>query len=118
MALSNNEKQCILFFLGWSGKTIQENSQLYNSVVDDRLNNLLPFHEKKIRQQLTRLTEIDEKIECALDRCAALEIDGIKTNPQEVECLRRERNIQIRQLSFALDIARLDSGHGNICVVN
>jgi hypothetical protein len=105
MALSDAQKQSILFYLGWPGKTVLADSTHYNSLVTARMINLTPEIESRVSSQLTKIAAIDTKLESASCRLAAKKVDTIETNPEEIQQLKRERRRLCRDLSSLLDIA-------------
>lgn len=110
MALSDVEKQRILFLSGIAGKALIESSTHYNSVIASRLTNLSSEIELIVRQSLSRLAAIDTKIEQAACRLSASQVDSIRTNPEELYQLRKERLKQIKELCAMLDIPVMRPG--------
>jgi len=117
MALSETEKTDIVFFLGWPAKTLDEKSQIFNSIVDDRLKGLSSAAEARVRKLLSKLKGLDEKLDCAHDRLSASQIDDIKLNKDEVRVLKSERMRCTRELADLLDIKMRKSGGVNVSVV-
>jgi len=104
MALTAKQKSDVVFFLGWSGKSIVEASTNYNSQVADRLINLTTEIEAQVISLLGKLLSIDAKLESASCRLAATEVNGIKLNANEIHMLRTERKRLAKLLSSLLDI--------------
>lgn len=121
MALTDKEKHRAVYFLGWSGLTIVEDSTQYNSVVVDRLGTVAkPLNldiERIVKGLLECLESIDERLKEALCRLTASQIDTITTNPDEIRMLRSERKRNIRLLSDHLDIPITASGGAHVGVV-
>ena len=123
MALSANQQQQILRFLGWAGLTVVPDSTHFNSVVNDRLGNnvakpLTAAIEKQVKNLIEKIENIEECLAEAKCRLAASSIDGIKTNPNEIRELNKERRRCIRELSDLLDIPIMKTGAGCIPVVS
>lgn len=111
MALTDKEKTTALYYLGWPGKSLQSTSQLFNSVVDDRLKNLPSALETRVKNLLKRLEALDEALDCAVPRTGARRIVGeVEMNPNELDDLRKERLRQIRELSDMLDLEIVRQG--------
>jgi len=117
MALSQSEKQEVVYFLGWSGLTLVSGSTQYNSVVNDRLRNLNDDIERLTRGLLARIKSLDVKLEAALCRVSTSEVDNIVLNKDEIPMLRKERMRLIWELSDHLDIPIEKSGSGIKAVV-
>jgi hypothetical protein len=121
VALTDKEKHKTIFYLGWSGLTIVEDSTQFNSVVRDRLGTTLkPLNlqiEKKVKELLEQLEALDESLEAARCRLSASRVDSITMNPDEIKWLRSERRRYIRELSDHLDIPIMKSGGVNMSVV-
>lgn len=113
---TQKEKTDVVFYLGWSGKVLQETSQSFNSVVNDRLKNIPDDTINRSRLILKRLKQLDDRLDCAADRLSAAKVDDITLNKMELDQLRKERRIQIRELSNLLDIKILRSSSGGIMV--
>lgn len=104
MALSEKERNNILYYLGWANQTLTEGKVHYNSVVDDRLTDLTSYAERVIKGILTRLENLDSCLDAAKCRLAATQVDGVTTNPKELVMLRNERKKWVRELSDYLDV--------------
>lgn len=111
---SDNEKTTILFYLGWPGKTLKEGSQLFNKVVNDRLNNIPVPVLTRTRKILKGLEAMDERLDCGADRLSASKIDDITMNDDEMDQLRKERFLRIREMSDQLNINIVRSSPSNM----
>lgn len=118
MALSLQQQQDIIYYLGWPGKTLLVASTHYNSVIASRVVSLIPEIESRAIKLLTRIENIDRILEQALSRMSTLEVTDIKLDPNEAARLRRERRIIINELSDLLDIEVMKSSGSNISVVS
>lgn len=115
--LSSEQKFKVIYYLGYSAKTIIENSTSYNSQVADRLKNLSLEAETRVQAILKSLAEIDTRLECARGRLAAAEVQDIVMNPEEIAQLKKERRRLCRELGEFLEIRyRGPSGNVSICV--
>lgn len=118
MALSDTKKQEVVFYLGWSAKSIVVGSTNYNSQVADRLTNLNADIESRVNDILDKLALADERLGAAGCRLAAKRVDEIELNPDEIRWLRSERRRLVRLLSEYLDIPMMSSSgtNVNICI--
>jgi len=112
MALNQNQKTRILFYLGWSGLTLVQSSTHFNSVVFDRINDNSEEESicRILRELLEKLEGIDQCLSEAKCRLAASSVDNIKTNPKEIDMLNKERRRCIRELADLIDVPILRSG--------
>lgn len=110
MALSDLQKHEIIRYLGWSGKTLIQDSTHYNSIVNSRLDNLNTIIEGQVTGILARLAKIEEQLTSALCRLTAEKVGDIVTNPKEISMLRKEFLRWIKELSDLLDIKIVRSG--------
>lgn len=117
MALSERQKHKIIYYLGWSGLTIVENSTQYNTVVNNRLDNTNAEIERIVKGLLERLEAIDEQLDQANCRLSASRVDGVEMNPREIEMLRKQRKKWICELSDHLAIPITRSCGANKTVV-
>lgn len=116
MALSDQEKLDVIFYLGWPGKTLIEGSTDYSKIIADKMENLSAPIELRVKGLLTKIVAIDERIEGALCRMAAKKVGDIETNSDELYLLRKERMNYLRELSDLLDIPLMKQGGSNISV--
>jgi hypothetical protein len=118
MALSDSQKFDVIRLLGWPGKTLVEGSTQYSNVIAGRLTGLHAEIENDVAKLLKRVKGLDEKLDKALGRASAIEIDGIKLNPDEMNLLRGERSKVVRELSELLDIPNNSRGGVNFSVIS
>lgn len=118
MALSTQQKSDIMFYLGWSAKTLIQGSTDYSKIMADRLASLSAESELTIVTWIDKIKALDVALESAICRLTAKRVGDIETNPDEIRELRKERLRLIRELSDTVDIAVRRSGGGNasICV--
>lgn len=118
MALSQDQKTQILFYLGWSGLTIVPDSTHFNSVVNDRIEGASeqPPIEKIVKNLLDKLEDIDLKLEKARCRASTSKVDNITLNNDEIYLLLKERRRCIRELADILDIPIVRSGGAMVSV--
>lgn len=112
MAFTEGEKATVIFYLGWPAKVLVATSQVFNSVVNDRLLGVPVDSEGRVRKILKALKALDERLECAADRLSASQVDDITLNKDEIGALKGERLRYIRELSDLLDITIMRSGAG------
>lgn len=118
MALSTQQQQDIVYYLGWPGKTLLQGSTHYNSVVASRLINLIPEIENQANALVCRIKKIDEVLQASICRMSTLEVQDIKLDPAESAKLRRERRIILSELSDLLDIDVIKRGGVNVGVTS
>jgi len=104
MALTDTQKAQTIYFLGWPGKTLIQDSTNYSKIVSDRLDNLTTDLENQVTVLLNKLKKIDDKLEEALCRMSTSKVDNITINPHERNLLRGERKMHQYLLSDLLDI--------------
>lgn len=109
MALNASQKADVIFYLGYPGKTLVENSTNYNRTTAQLLENLTEYIEAQVRSILDKLRTQDQRLEDANDRVVALEVGDIKINPEEIDRLKSERLRLIKMLSRLLDIPVVNS---------
>ena len=113
MALTDQQKFDIVYFLGWPGKTLIIASTHYNSIVASRLINLNPQIEAQVKGLLARIAAIQKQLDEARCRLAASQVNDIKMNSMEMEQLRKEYLKWIRELSDLLDIKIEKKGYSH-----
>ena len=116
MALTDREKARTVFYLGWSGLTLEVGSTQFNSVVNDRLGVTNVEICRIVRALLEKLAACDEQLEEAKCRLAAQSVGDITMNPQEMNMIKKERLRCIRELSDHLAIPITRSGGKNFAV--
>lgn len=107
--LSGEIKHKIVRFMGFSAKSIIEGSTLYKSALADALNNLDQYSETSLIELVSRIERIDERLDGALDRLSAIQIDDIHLRDDEIEKLRMERGKLIKEMGRLIDIAPQNS---------
>lgn len=118
MALSDKQKDCIIFYMGYSARTLDDTSTSYSRILAQRLDNFSEESEKRIKGMLTKLESLDAKLEKAQCRVSTVSIDGIKLNAEgEIRSLKKERRRCINELSRFSDIPYVGNANmGNVCV--
>lgn len=114
MALLDNEKYDILFYLGYPGKVLVPDSTHFSNILADRLENLNINIEGIVRNILAELSSIDTQLNEARCRLSAMSVGDIKMNNRELSQLKSERNFWIRRLSDELDIPITKKGGVNV----
>ena len=113
MALTDTQKAQVIYFLGWPGKTLMENSTNFSKVVSDRLDNLSTDIENQVATLLAKLKKVDDKLEEAMCRFAATKVGNVETNENERSLLKGERKRYQCLLSDLLDIPVQSCGCSN-----
>jgi glutamine synthetase type III len=118
VALSLEIKHKIIRHLGFSAKSIIFGSTHYKSSLADALENLDSVSETSLIDLVNRIDRIDYRLEMALDRLAAMQIDDIQLREDEVEKLRAEKIRLIKEVGRLIDIAPQNMGGNsvNVCV--
>ena len=119
MALSDSRKMKIVTLLGWPGKTLVQSSTHYNSLVNDRLENLTPEIESLVKGMLTKIDDIDTKLNSSLGKAGLRRVGDIEFygDGQSFSDLKTERKRLLKELSDITDIAYVKSGGVNVGVV-
>lgn len=110
MALTSTEKNKIVQLLGYTGKTLQPGSVIYNKILNDRLDNMLQDSEDLVRSYLAQIAALEAQIFSAPARLQAEKIDGIVVNRRELEDLRKERKKIAREIADHVDIPYMGRG--------
>lgn len=118
MAFTTQQKQDIVYYLGWPGKTILIDSTHYNSVIAARLINLIPEIEAQATALVDRIKGIDKVLIVSINRASTLEVGDIKINQREREELRAERKKILGELSDLLDIDIMKASNVSIPMVS
>lgn len=118
MALTSAQQQKVIYYLGWTGKTLIPDSTHYNSYIAARVINLNPDIESLCLKLLSRLDNLDNKLDEAINRMSTEKIGDITLRGNERELLRKERWARIRELSDLLDIVIVKQGGQGISVVS
>lgn len=116
MALTDQEKHNIIYYLGWPAKMLIEGTTHTHKTFRDRLANLNSNSEVIIRKVLRRLESLDTKLEEASCRFATEQVgsgsDAVKLNKDERKMLLLERKRGIREISRTVDIPVADMASG------
>lgn len=118
MALTDKQKNQVLYYLGWPLKTLITDSTHYQKTIADRFENLNTQIEDIVDDLLDKLEEIDKKLEKARCRLSASKVDDITLNKNEIQMLLKERRRCRNELHRILDIPVLvnDGQMVNVCV--
>lgn len=101
MALSQKQKTETLFYLGYPGLTIVQDSTHYSGIIDDRLEaaSVTPEICAMVIQLLKKIKNFDDCLEKAKCRLAASKVDNITMNKDEIMMLNKERRRCIKELA-------------------
>ncbi len=116
MALTSQEQNKVIQLLGYGGKSIQAGSVIYDKVMNDRLNQLPPDTENLVRSYLAQISSIECIMNAAPTRLAAMSVDEIKMNLNELQMLRSERKKIAREIAQHIDIPYIGMGGVNVGV--
>lgn len=119
MALTTTQKQKVVFYLCWSGKSIIEGSTDYNSQVASALDNLNSDIEAQVTDLLAQLAAIDTKMANSGNKFGVKAIGDIEFfDNSGLDQLKGERARLGRLLSSLLGIpyrCRGSSGMVGVC---
>ena len=120
MALTDKQKDCIIFYMGWPAKTLVTDSTHYSKIISDRLNDLSAETEKRVKTMLDKLQAIDDQLDEARCRLTATQVEKVKMDARlEIEELKKERRRCSIELGQFVDIPfmkKTSMGGGNVCV--
>lgn len=109
--LSATEIQSTVRWLGWPSKTVDEGSTHYSKIFTDRITTLSDEGIAVVRDLLRKISETEEKIECARCRLAAEKVDGLVMNNREISQLHSLKTHYILELSEFVDLPVLKHSH-------
>ena len=118
MALTDQIKNDVMFYLGYPGKVLVPSSTHFHRILVDRLDNLTPEIESRVGKTITRMKKLEEQFEDAACRFTASKVDGIVVNKNERSLLKAELNRYRNQLSELLDIPNRHKSGSQINVVS
>jgi len=117
MALTDTQKQKVLLYLGWPGKTLVSTSTHYSATVAARLTLLTSDIETNAVACLTALDALALKFTAATARALVKKVGDIELNSEEHPQLNKEHRRQQRLLSGILDIPVVGGQSRNIGIV-
>jgi len=104
MALTSEQKMRITTLLGWSAKTLISGSTHYSSYISDKLNSLNEDAETIIIEYLTRIQNIDTKLDASFAKDNIRRVDDIEFFGDNMSKMRSERKKLLCELSDLTDI--------------
>lgn len=105
MALDLEQKHNILFQLGYPAKTIIDGSNLYNSIVADRLDDLDSFSQDRVEALLEELDSARVKLTGLQDQGKLKQVGDIVFNVDNNDrTLKNDYTRLLKELSRYLDI--------------
>ena len=119
MALALETKNEILFLLGYPAKTIIESSNLYNSIIADRLSDLDTFTEDRIESMLKDINAVRVNMTALKDQGKLKQVGDIVFNTDTNDrTVKSEYKRLLKELSRYLDISLKGIGSSmvNVCV--
>jgi hypothetical protein len=118
MAFSLEQKHEIVFLLGYPAKTIIEGSNLYNSFVADRLDDVDSFTQDRVETVLAEINQVRTKLTALQDQGKLKQVGDIVFNVESNDrTVKMEYNRLLKELASYLDI-RLKKGGKmvNVCL--
>ena len=113
MALSDDQKQDIVFYLGYPGTVLIPTSTSYSKIVADRLDNLNSRIESQVASLLTQIADMRSKFTASTGRMLVKKVGDIELNcDNEFMLLNQEYYRLLRDLAALLDLALQTKGSG------
>ncbi len=118
MALSLEIKNEILFLLGYPAKTIIDGSNLYNSIVADRLTDLDTFTEDRVESMLKDINAVRTNLTALKDQGKLKQVGDIVFNTENNDrTVKSEYKRLLKELARYLDIPlRGSSNMVSVCL--
>lgn len=105
MAFSSEDKHKIIFALCHSGNVLNPSSTLYNSVINDRLNDLSSFTEEQALGLVSKIERIKSSLENSPTKNNVKRIGDIELDTDMgISLLKKEYKRLTDELSKLLDI--------------
>lgn len=104
MALSDAQKHKVIFFLGFSGKTLVSGSTDYNKTVVDALSGLNSYIEAQVIDLLDQIDVAREKYTASSARMLVKKVGDIELNADEHRNLGSEYRRLLKELSGLLGL--------------
>jgi len=118
MALSLEQKHEILFLLCYPAKTIIVGSNLFNSIINDRLEDIDSFTQDRIETILSEITTLRTKLTALQDQGKLKQVGDIHFNVDNNDrTVKSEYRRLLKELSCYLDIPnRASSSMISVCL--
>ena len=114
MALSSEDKQKIVFVLGYAGKILIPTSTHFNRIFSDRMENLNTFIEDQVGELLELIDAARLKITATTSNGNVKKIDGIELDTTRTKSLATgDYKRLLHELSCLLDIPIVCINTGN-----
>lgn len=114
MALSLETKHEIIFLLGYPAKTIIEDSNLYNSIINDRLTDIDSFTQDRVETLLGEIDKVRLGLTALQSQGKLKQVGDIVFNVDNNDrTVKSEYKRLLKELASYLDIP-LRSAGGNI----
>lgn len=111
MAFSLEQKHEILFLLGYPAKTIIESSNLYNSVIADRLDDIDNFTQDRVETILSEINQVRTKLTGLQDQGKLRRVGDIEFNVDSNDrTVKSEYRRLLKELASYLDIPLRSGG--------
>ena len=115
--LSSEDKHRIVFALGYTGGVLDSSSVNYNSIVNDRLNNLSQYTEERAVSLVTKIEGVKDHLESNMSKNNVKQIDDIVLDTKLGDDLtKKELKRLLRELAQVLDIPN-KATFSSVCVV-
>lgn len=115
MALTDDQKQDVVFYLGYPGTVLIPTSTNYSKIVADRLDNLNARIESQVTALLTEIAAVRTKFGASTTRMLVKKVGDIELNSDnEHLLLNKEYKRLLRNLAALLDLSVQGGGGINI----
>lgn len=115
MALTEEQKAAVIFYLGYPATSIIPGSTDYSKILADRMANLTAPVEAQVSDLLTKIAAMREKLFGSSARMLVKRVGDIELNTDEHSLLSGENKRLLRDLSSLLGIPL--QGRGNMISV-
>jgi len=118
MALSLEQKHQILFHLGYPAKTLIPDTNLYNSIVNDRLENLDSFSQDRVESLLSEMESSRTNLRSLENQGKLKQVGDIVFNTENNDRNSQGEYRRVRkELARTLDIPMVGGGSSfKVCV--
>lgn len=111
MALSQETKHKIVFFLGYPGKVLIPGTTHFNKIVSNRMDNLNPFIEDQVEKLLEKIEESRTNLESTQKKGNVKSIGDIHLDTSRTRSMvQAEYKRCLKELSCLLDIPMVCKG--------
>ncbi len=115
--IASDKQTKIVFYLGYSAKTLVDNSTSYNRIIQKRMTNLSVDTIAMVDSLLALIEETRTKLDATRDDSNVTRVGEIGLSPDHVDvCITKQYKRYIRELGTLLDIPVAVTGGGSVGV--